>query len=51
MPQCRGMPGREDGSGWVCGWVGEHPQRGRGRRDGIGGLVKYRPGKQKTSEM
>jgi hypothetical protein len=32
MPQCRGMPGWEDGSGWVR----EHPHRGRGRGDGIG---------------
>ena len=22
---------------WVGGWVGEHPHRGRGRRDGICG--------------
>jgi hypothetical protein len=34
MPQCRGMPGQEDGSGWV----GEHTHRGRGRRDSIGGF-------------
>jgi hypothetical protein len=27
MPQCMGMPGQEDGSGWM----GEHPHRGRGR--------------------
>ena len=33
MPQCRGMPVREDGSGWE----GEHPHRGKERRDGIGG--------------
>jgi hypothetical protein len=26
MPQCKGMPGWEDKSGWV----GEHPQRGGG---------------------
>jgi hypothetical protein len=32
MPQCRGMPGQEDGSGWV----GEHPHRGRGKGDGMG---------------
>jgi hypothetical protein len=32
MPQCRGMAGQEDGSGWV----GEHPHRGRGRGNGIG---------------
>jgi hypothetical protein len=34
MPQSRAMPGWEDGSGWV----GKHPHRGRGRRDGIGGF-------------
>jgi hypothetical protein len=34
MLQCRGMPGQEDGSVWV----GEHPHRGRGREDGIGGF-------------
>jgi hypothetical protein len=32
MPQCRGMPGWEDGSGWV----GEHPHRSR-KGGGIGG--------------
>jgi hypothetical protein len=34
---CRGMPGQEVRSGWVGGWVREHPHRDRGRRDGIGG--------------
>jgi hypothetical protein len=34
MPQCRGLPGHKDGSGCVC----EHPHRGRGRRNGIGGF-------------
>jgi hypothetical protein len=29
-----GMPGREDGSGWVR----EHPHRGRGRQNGIEGF-------------
>jgi hypothetical protein len=29
MPQCRGMPGREDGSGWMGGG-------GKDRGDGIG---------------
>jgi hypothetical protein len=48
MPQCRGMPGREDGS---CGWVVEYPHRGRGRGDGIGGFLKGRPGKGKTFKM
>jgi hypothetical protein len=32
MPQCGGMLGREDRSGWL----GEHPHRGRGSGDGIG---------------
>ena len=32
MPQCRGMPGQEDGSGWV----GEDARRGRGMWDGMG---------------
>jgi hypothetical protein len=46
MPQCRGMPGQEDGSGWV----GEHPHRGGGGgRDR--GFPKGRPGKGKTFEM
>ena len=31
MPQCRGMPDQEGGSGWV----GEHPYRGRGQGDRI----------------
>jgi hypothetical protein len=34
MPQCRGMPGWEDGSRGV----GEHRHRGRGRMDGIEGF-------------
>jgi len=33
MPQCRGMPVQEDGSGYV----GKHPHIGRGKGDGIGG--------------
>lgn len=33
-PQCRGMLERWGRSGWV----GEHPDRSRGRGDGIGGL-------------
>jgi hypothetical protein len=45
MPQCRGMPGWQDGSGWV----GEHSHRG------VGGLYrafpKGTPGKGKTFEM
>jgi hypothetical protein len=32
MPQCKGMPGQEDGSG--C--VGENPHRGRRMGGGIG---------------
>jgi hypothetical protein len=35
MSQCRGMEGGEVGVG---GWVEEHPQRSRGRGDGIGGF-------------
>jgi hypothetical protein len=31
MPQCRGMPGWEDGSGWV----GEYPFKDRGEGDRI----------------
>ena len=34
----------------VGGWVGEHPHRGRGRRDGMG-VSEGRPGKGKTFEM
>jgi hypothetical protein len=47
MPQCRVMPGQEDGSGWV----GEHPHRGRGGGMGLGGFLKGSPGKGKTFEM
>ena len=32
MPQCMGMPGWENGSGWVE----QHPQRSRVREDGMG---------------
>ena len=32
MPQCRGMPGQEDGRGWV--W--EHPHKGGVGGDGMG---------------
>jgi hypothetical protein len=35
MPQCRGIPGQEDGSEWVGG---KHPHRGRARGDGTGGF-------------
>jgi hypothetical protein len=35
MPQCRGMPGKENRSG---GWGTEHPRRGRGMGDGIEGF-------------
>ena len=46
MPQCRGMPGREDGS--VC--VEEHPHRGKGK--GMHRVfLKGRPGNEKTFEM
>jgi hypothetical protein len=50
MPQCRGMPGQMVGvrcpsvgecqgkTVGVCRWVGEHPNRGRGRGDEIGGF-------------
>ena len=34
MPQCRGVPGREDVSDWLAGE--NHSYRGRGRRDEIG---------------
>jgi hypothetical protein len=37
MPQCRGMPGREDRSGWVGG--GALSQR-QGEGDGIGGFLR-----------
>jgi hypothetical protein len=40
MPQCRGMPGWEGGSGWVGGWVREHPHRGRVCGDRIGGFQR-----------
>ena len=40
MPQCRGMPGWEDGSGQVGGWVDEHSHRGKGRGDVIGGFQR-----------
>jgi hypothetical protein len=46
MPQFRGMPGWEDGSGWVE----EYPHRGRGRGRGWR-LQKGRSGKGKTFEM
>jgi hypothetical protein len=36
MPQGRGMPGQEDGSGWVE----EHPHRGKERGTGIGGFQR-----------
>jgi hypothetical protein len=36
MPQCRGMPGWEDRSGWV----GEQPDGGRGKGDGIRGFPR-----------
>jgi hypothetical protein len=32
MPQCKGMSGREDGSGWV----GEHSHRGSRSGNGMG---------------
>jgi hypothetical protein len=35
MSQCRGMPGKKDGSEWASG---EHPHGGRGTEDGIGGF-------------
>jgi hypothetical protein len=34
MPQCRGMPEREDRSGWV----GEHSHKAGGGGNGIGGF-------------
>jgi hypothetical protein len=40
MPQCRGMPERKDGNGWVGGLVVEHPHRGRGRGDGTRGFQR-----------
>jgi hypothetical protein len=34
MPQCRGMLGQEDGSGWM----GEHPHSGRRKEEmGVSG--------------
>jgi hypothetical protein len=32
MPRCRGMLEHwsKRGGGWVGGWVGEHPHRGKG---------------------
>jgi hypothetical protein len=41
MPQCRAMPGRGSGSGWVVS---------RGRGDGIG-VSEGKPGKEITFEM
>jgi hypothetical protein len=32
------MPGQGGRSGWVGGWVGEHPHRSRGRGYEIGGF-------------
>jgi hypothetical protein len=37
MPQCRGMPGREDRSGWVGRGA---PSLRQGWGDGIGGLQR-----------
>jgi hypothetical protein len=48
MTQCRVMPGWENGS---SGWVEKHPHRGRGRRDGVGGVLKGSPGKGKTFQI
>jgi hypothetical protein len=36
MPQCGGMPGREDWSGSVC----EHLHRGKQEEDAIGGFQR-----------
>jgi hypothetical protein len=36
MPQCRVMPAKEGGSGWV----GDHSHRGRKRGDGMGRVSK-----------
>jgi hypothetical protein len=47
MPQCRGIPGWEDRSGWVGGAPSER-QRERGRDKGF---LKVRPEKGKTFEM
>ena len=44
VPQCRGMPGQEDGSGWMQ----EHPHRGRGGGGGDRKFLKGRPGKGET---
>ena len=47
MPQCRVMPGWEGRSGWVV----DHPHRGRGRRDGIGGFQRGDLKKEITFEI
>jgi hypothetical protein len=35
----------------VGGWVGKHPHRSRGRRDGIKGFLEGKLGKGITFEM
>jgi hypothetical protein len=47
MSQGRGMPGQEDGSGWLGGWGSTLIEAGGGGGDG--GFL--RPGKGKTFEM
>jgi hypothetical protein len=46
MPQCSGMPGREDRSGWVGSTLIEAGGRGWNR-----GILKGRSGKVKTFEI
>jgi hypothetical protein len=35
----------------VCGWVGEHPHKGKGKRGQDGGFVEGRLGRGTTFEM
>jgi hypothetical protein len=49
MPQCRGVPGRGGGIGWVGGWAITLAQAGKGGWDR--GWAQDKPGKGTTFEM
>jgi hypothetical protein len=49
--RCPSVGEFEGGKVGVGGWVGTHPQRSRGRGDGIGGFWNGESGKGITFEM